>query len=75
MKNLIILLMLLLFGTLQTTDNQASKTVYICTGGKSVCYHSTPNCKGLRNCSREIKEITLEDAQKMNRRPCKMCCK
>lgn len=47
--------------------------VYICTGGSSKKYHSTSSCSGLRNCGGEVKEITLEKAQKMGRTPCKIC--
>ena len=61
----------MLLGTFGATNNQK---VYICTGGKSECYHSNKNCKGLSRCSKEIKEISLDDAKKMGRRPCKMCC-
>jgi len=48
------------------------KQVYICTGGSSVCYHKTSNCMGLSNCSKSIKKIAKEDAEKF-RRPCKIC--
>lgn len=54
--------------------NEGVSKVYICTGGKSQCYHYTPKCSGLSRCSGEIKEITLEKAQEIGRRPCKMCC-
>jgi len=47
--------------------------VYICTGGSSVCYHKTSDCRGLSRCSREIIPVSLEDAQKDGRRPCKIC--
>lgn len=48
-------------------------TVYICTGGKSTCYHRTPTCSGLNRCSASIKAISLDKAKKMGRRPCKKC--
>lgn len=49
--------------------------VYICQGSKSACYHVRPDCSGLRRCSTELKTITLDEAKKMGRRPCKVCCK
>ena len=51
----------------------SSEKVYICTGPQSKCYHKTDNCQGLRNCSKEIKQITLKDAKEMGRRPCSFC--
>lgn len=45
-------------------------TVYICVTGK--VYHSNKDCRGLKNSTHEIKEISLGEAQK-TRRPCKIC--
>ena len=50
-----------------------STNVYICTGPKSECYHKTSSCKGLNRCTGDIRRITLEEAVKMGRRPCKIC--
>ena len=47
--------------------------VYICTGGSSRRYHRTPYCGGLNNCSREIIDITLEEAEKRGKTPCQRC--
>ena len=49
--------------------------VYICTGPSSKVYHTSPKCNGLRNCSKDIKKVTLEQAQQMGRRACKICVK
>ncbi len=51
----------------------ADRTVYICTGGYSKRYHSTPDCGGLNNCKGDIKAISLSSAQKKGRTPCKIC--
>lgn len=48
--------------------------VLICTGSSSRCYHKKDNCIGLRNCSGEIRKISLEDAQSRGRKPCDICC-
>ena len=62
------------YGVIQGESENAPK-VYICQGSKSVCYHVTPDCYGLRKCSTQLKEISLDEAKKMGRRPCKVCCK
>lgn len=60
----ILLLTLFLFASPTETK------VYICTGSMSECYHKTKECKGIKNCSRVIKEITLKEAKDLGRRPC-----
>lgn len=74
MKKFLILLVMGLAFTAYAS-NASKEKVFICTGGSSQCYHKSETCKGLCNCRASIKEITLEDAEKMGRRPCKMCCK
>lgn len=80
MKKLIfILLCSMLLGAVPApTSNlpaeQNPTYVYICTGSSSVAYHSHPNCKGLRNCKASVKKVTMAEAERMNRRPCKICC-
>lgn len=52
-----------------------SNNVYICTGPHSKCYHKSSRCRGLDNCSREVLQITKEEAEsKYNRHPCQYCC-
>ena len=55
--------------------NTTDETVYICTGPKSECYHSTSSCQGLKACSTTIKAVSIEKAKEMNRRKCKWCYK
>lgn len=52
---------------------EKSEKVYICTGDMSECYHEDPDCRGLARCSRDIEEITIEEAEDMGRRPCSFC--
>jgi len=52
--------------------NNAPKTVYICTGPHAKVYHSTTKCKGLENCSKEVKVVSY-DSIKGKRRACKLC--
>lgn len=47
--------------------------VYICTGLNAKKYHSTPNCCWLENCSGEIVEVTLDEAEAQGKSPCKGC--
>lgn len=70
MRTTALLLMLLIAGMTAQSD---TVSVYICTGSSSVCYHRTPDCKGLDKCGGKIKAITLEEAQNLGRRPCKIC--
>lgn len=48
----------------------AAGPVYVSRTGKS--YHSTPTCWSLSR-SKSVTTITLEEAQKRNLKPCKMC--
>lgn len=57
----------------QSEISSTETSVYICTGPKSQCYHSNSSCRGLRSCSGTIKKVTVKEAEKMNRRPCKIC--
>ena len=44
--------------------------VYIVATGK--VYHSTKDCRGLKNAKHRIQAVSLKEAQK-TRRPCKIC--
>jgi hypothetical protein len=52
---------------------QSEETVYVCTGPSSRCYHSKRRCKGLENCSGTIRAVSIDEAIKWGRRPCKFC--
>lgn len=47
-----------------------SETVYICNGFYSKSYHFDKNCEGLRSCTTEISETSIESAQKKGRTLC-----
>ena len=47
--------------------------VYVVMSNTAHAYHSNRNCKGLKNATHPIKQVTLEEAQRMGRRPCKLC--
>lgn len=72
MKKLTLTLFTLILLTGFTAPN-GTKTVYICTGPKAQVYHSSATCRGMNRCSEEIKAISLANAEKMERRKCKIC--
>ena len=49
--------------------------VYICTGPQSKRYHIRSDCRGLENCSKEIKCVTVAYAESIGRTPCGWCYK
>lgn len=63
------LLMITLLSLLLMTPYE-SKNVYICKGPSSKKYHYTKKCRGLSNCSKEVSEVTLEQAKKIGRTLC-----
>ncbi len=51
-----------------------SGNVWICNGKTSKKYHSDQDCKGLRNCTHELVEVSAQEAEdEYRRRPCKLC--
>lgn len=46
--------------------------VYICNGPKSVVYHKSETCPGLSHCSTKVEKVSLYEAVKLGRRPCKI---
>lgn len=75
-KILFSLLLSLSLGTNFTTPPAPTKAkveyVYLCEGPYSKVYHKSPDCRGLSHCSTRIFKVTLEEAQRQNRRPCKI---
>lgn len=49
--------------------------VYVCSGGNAKRYHSVEYCQGLSNCSGEILEMTIKEAEDEGKTPCRMCAK
>jgi hypothetical protein len=56
-----------------TTNLEALTSVYICTGKSSERYHRTESCNGLNACKAQVKSVSLKEAQRMGRTPCKIC--
>ena len=81
-KSIIILAMLFLTscgdtgkqsGSIHGIMGRREETVYICTGPMSQCYHNSYRCKGLDRCSKTIEAVSITEAIKDGRRPCKYC--
>lgn len=54
-------------------DSYGGDEVYVCTGGSSKKYHSTPDCRYLENCKGEVREVDQRFAEEKGRTPCRMC--
>ena len=49
--------------------------VYVCTGPNSRRYHQDEDCKGLRNCSREVVVLAEDEAIESGKTPCRLCAR
>jgi hypothetical protein len=59
-------------GSTHSTPVKKVEYVFVCEGPYSKVYHKSETCRGLSRCSTRIYKVTLEEAQKMGRRPCKI---
>jgi hypothetical protein len=50
--------------------NSLDDQVYICNSTGAKKYHYKKNCRGLSNCKKEVKEISLEAAKDRGRTLC-----
>ena len=57
---------------LLTTSFISQNSVFICQGPRAKVYHKAKNCKGLNNCSTDLKAVTVRQAKNMGRRACKI---
>ena len=55
------------------TEALEQQKVYVVMSNTAYAYHSNKDCKGLRNATHEIRQVTVEEAEKMGRHPCKIC--
>jgi hypothetical protein len=62
----------LLFTSFKPIAVPKTEYVYICEGPYSKVYHKSNVCRGLSRCSTKIYKVTVEEAVKMGRRPCKI---
>lgn len=54
-------------------DALQQQKVYVVMSNTAHVYHSSRDCRGLRNATHTIKEVTLKKAKEMGRQPCKIC--
>lgn len=61
------------------TGNTANQniTVYISTGCSAYAYHAKRSCRTLKRCNQEghVQSVSMEKANSMGRKPCKVCIK
>lgn len=51
----------------------SQQTVYICKGPKSLKFHSSSSCSGLRSCSTAIYPVSISEAKNLGRTACQIC--
>ncbi len=55
-------------------SNQQTKVIVVMSSN-AYAYHKTKNCTAVKKATHKVKEVTLEEAKEMGRRPCKICYK
>ena len=68
----LILSLFLFMGSMPAPGKYKVEYVYVCERPRSVVYHKSEHCSGLSRCSTATYKVTLEEAIKMGRRPCKI---
>lgn len=59
-----------------SSSGDETRDVYICTGPKALAYHYNDHCHLMvKNCTGDIKKISLKKAKNMDRKPCGKCAK
>lgn len=56
-------------------DTNEQTKVIIVMSNNAYAYHKTKNCTAVKKATHKIKEVTLEEAKEMGRKPCKICYK
>ena len=49
--------------------------VYVVMSNNAYAYHKSRSCKAVKKATHKVKEVTLNEAKKMGRKPCGMCYK
>jgi len=82
MKNIFVLLIVLSFSVLflscgkdDPPDPRANDYVYVCSSNSAKTYHTFRDCPSLKNCSKDILEVTRRKAQENERIICSNCSK
>ena len=77
---LLILISLFLSGFISAethlfVDANEQTKVIVVMSGNAYAYHKTRDCTAVKKATHKVKEVTLEEAKEMGRRPCKICFK
>ena len=56
-------------------DPRANDYVYVCSSNSAKTYHTFRDCSSLKNCSKDILEVTRRKAQENERIICSICNK
>lgn len=56
-----------------SANNQ--KKVIVVMSSNAYAYHKTRNCSAVKKATHKVKEVTLEEAKEMGRKPCTICYK
>lgn len=51
----------------------SSQSVYICSDSSAKVYHSSYTCRGMESCKGDVMGVSLEKAEKMGKKKCKIC--
>lgn len=57
----------------ETLEAVRGEFVFICTGSSAKTYHRIEDCRGLSRCSGDIEKVSLDEAEDMERRACRIC--
>ncbi len=67
-------LFILIIGLFASPLYKTETKVYVCLSGTAYAYHDNKSCRGLRQCTHEIVEVTIKYAvDSLRRRPCGYC--
>ena len=56
-----------------TLPQETCDTVYICVSPTAHAYHISRECRGLKKCTHQIKEVSVEKAVAKGYKKCKVC--
>ena len=56
------------------SSDQQTKVIVVMSNN-AYAYHKTRNCTAVKKATHKVKEVTLEEAKEMGRKPCKICYK
>jgi len=73
MKTFIFLFALIMLSCASNNSGNSNAKVYVCHSKASIAYHKYENCRGLQVCSHKIVLETIDEAEMMGKKRCKIC--